>query len=144
MDQENNWLIRKLKTYPAPWHAKVHNPGSNHRTDVICDFAGEEIAHLTQLNPKRSGEQYRNNIRLIEHAPALLAALIEYAALEDSRGTLQPNLVELIKCAGGPDLTERLGQTAPKVSAPAPAKQSVNQKDTVLKTTAKKQPRPLG
>ena len=138
MDQENNYLLRKLKTYPAPWHAKVHNPGSNHRTDVICDFAGEEILHFNQLNPKRTGEQYRNNIQLVAHAPALLSALIEYAMLEDARGTLQSNLVELIHAAGGPDLHSRLGQTAPKVSAPAPA---VNPKDNVLKTTVKKQRR---
>jgi len=95
---------------------------------------------MVQLQPGITGEQYRRSIQLISQAPRLLSACIEYAALEDARGTLQPELVELILSAGGPDLTERLGQTAPKVSAPAP----VNQKDNVLKTTVKKRPRPLG
>ena len=95
---------------------------------------------MVQLQPGITGEQYRRSTQLIAQAPRLLSACIEYAALEDARGTLQPELVELILSAGGPDLTERLGQKAPKVSAPAP----VNQKDNVLKTTVKKRPRPLG
>ena len=141
MDGENNIFCRSLRTHPAPWHAKVHNPGSNHRTDVIVDFHSREIAHMVQLQPGITGEQYRRSTQLIAQAPRLLSACIEFAALEDARGTLQPELVELIRDAGGPDLTERLGQTAPKVSAPAPAEHPVNQKDTVSQTTVKKQRR---
>lgn len=144
MDTENNWIVRSLKSSPAPWHTKQHNPGSNHRQDVLCDFSGKEIAHFVQLSPPTTGEQYRNTLKLIEQAPALLAALVEYAALEDSRGTLQTRLVELILAAGGPNLESRLGQTAPKVSAPAPKTPTVNPKDNVSQTTAKKQRRLQG
>lgn len=141
MRGENNFLLRHLKTVPTPWHHKVHNPGTNHRQDVIVDYHSNEICTLAPYTPRYTSEQYRRTIDLITLAPELLSACVEFAMLMDSQGKLTEELVDLIRDAGGPNIHERLGQTAPKVSAPAPKTPSVNPKDNVLKTTVKKQRR---
>jgi hypothetical protein len=144
MRGENNYLLRHLKTVPTPWHHKVHNPGTNHRQDVIVDYNSNEICTIAPYRPDYTSEQYRRTINLITLAPELLAACLEFAMQCDSQGTLTQELADLILDAGGPDIRERVGQTAPKVSAPAPAQPTVNHKDNVSKTTVKKQRRLQG
>jgi hypothetical protein len=52
-----------------------------------------------------SPEQYRATLALIQHAPQLLAALIEQsAAILHAGGKPNPRTLELIREAGGPDL----------------------------------------
>ena len=138
MHGENNIFVRYLRTQPAPWHHKVHNPGSNHRQDVIVDYNSREICTLAAFTPAVTGEQYRRTIDLIVAAPELLAACIEFAFLQDQHGTLTPELADLISRAGGPDLSQRVSPTAPKVSAPATRVHTVNQKDDVSQTKTKK------
>lgn len=136
MNGENNIFVRYLRTYPAPWHHKVHNPGSNHRQDVIVDFHSNEIAHLVKYSPVVTPEQYRRTLDLLAHAPELLAACIEFALLQDTQNQLQPELVDLIQRAGGPDLSERL---VPKATELPAAKTITPQtKDDVCRTKIKK------
>ena len=138
MHGENNIFVRHLKTLPAPWHHKVHNPGSNHRTDVIVDYHSNEVAHMVKFAPHMTSEQYRRSIDLIEHAPELLAACIEYAMLQDAAGTLTESLAQLILNAGGPDIRERVSPTATELPAEKIKETTPQTKDNVLRTKTKK------
>ena len=106
MRGENSITLRNMRCAPAPWHTKPTNSNENTRLDWILDLEGHEICHLPQTNQNFSPEQYRNTLALIQHAPQLLAALIEQsAAILHSGGKPNPNTLKLIVAAGGPDLT---------------------------------------
>ena len=112
MRGENSITLRNMRCAPAPWHTKPTNPNENSRLDWILDLEGHEICHLPQTNANFSPEQYRATLSVIQHAPQLLAALIEQsAAILHAGGKPNPRTLELIRAAGGPDLT------APKVPA---------------------------
>ena len=130
MRGENNIFVRHLKTVPAPWHHKIHNPGSNHRQDVIVDYTSREICTLKPYDPTISVEQYRRTVDLIALAPELLAACIEFAFMQDQQGNLTEELAKLIYDAGGPDIRERVNTPANSTPEPTPPKDNVSQTKT--------------
>jgi len=90
----------------APWHRK-NEPGKTR---------GEPHIHIRDLHDEpvcRINTHNRNvnqNTRLIEHAPQLLAALIEYAYAAHNQGIeVDPALLDLIQAAGGPQI--KIGNT---------------------------------
>ena len=132
MRGENNIFVRYLKTVPAPWHHKIHNPGSNHRQDVIVDYTSREICTLKPYDPAISVEQYRRTVDLITLAPELLAACIEFAFMQDQAGNLTEELAKLIHDAGGPDIRDRVKPPTTPATTPTPPT------DNVLRTKTKK------
>lgn len=139
MRGENSLTIRNMRCAPAPWHTKPTNPNENSRLDWILDLEGNNICHLPQTNENFSPEQYRATLVLIQHAPQLLAALIEQTAYLTHTGhTINSNTVQLIRDAGGPDLTQKPERSAEKISKPEP--------QTWDNTTQsiRPKPRPLG
>jgi hypothetical protein len=112
MRGENDIIIRHLKTAPAPWHNKPTNPTENSRRDWILDNTGTEIAVLAPTNEDFRPEAYRATLSLITLSPNLLSALVQQTLYLMERGdTPNPRTLQLIRDAGGPDLT------APKVPA---------------------------
>ena len=142
MRGENDIIIRNLKTAPAPWHNKPTNPSENSRRDWILDNTGTEIAVLAETNEGFRPEAYRATLSLITLAPNLLSALVQQTLYLMERGdTPNPRTLQLIRDAGGPDLT------APKVPAAKTPKTWDNASqgliDNVLKTKSNKRQRPL-
>lgn len=90
----------------APWHRK-NEPGKTRGEPNIHirDLHDEPVCRINTHN--RSVNQ---NICLIEHAPQLLAALIEYAYAAHNQGIeIDPGLLDLIQAAGGPQI--KIGNT---------------------------------
>jgi len=143
MKGENNIFLKNIHTLPVPWQHKVINAGPDRR-DVIADYEGNHICTLEPTSERFRPDQYRRTYALLTHAPLLLAALTEYALEQDVQGKLTPRLAELIRDAGGIDVTERAQQPVkqdpqPKIGDTA----SQSLKDNVSETTVKKPPRPL-
>ena len=143
MRGENDIIIRNLKTAPAPWHNKPTNPTENSRRDWILDNTGVEIAVLAPTSEHFRPDAYRATRELITLAPNLLSALVQQTVYLMERGdTPNPRTVELIRDAGGPDLT------APKVPAAKTPKRWDNASqgliDSVSQTKSSKRQRPLG
>ena len=142
MRGENDIIIRNLGTAPGPWHNKAVNPNENSRRDWILDNTGTEIAVLAPTSESFRPEQYRATLSLITVAPNLLSALVQQTLYLIERGdTPNPHTLELIRDAGGPDLT------APKVPAAKKPKTWDNASqgliDNVSETKRNKPQRPL-
>ena len=143
MKGENNIFLKNIHTVPVPWQHKIINAGPDRR-DVIADYEGNHICTLEPTSEQFRPEQYRRTYALITHAPLLLAALTEYALEQDIQGKLTPKLAELIRAAGGADVTQRAQQ--PVKQDPQPKiwdNASQGLKDNELKTNPKKAQRPL-
>jgi hypothetical protein len=143
MRGENDIIIRNLSAAPAPWHNKPTNPTENSRRDWILDNTGTEIAVLAPTSEGFRPEQYRATLSLITLAPNLLSALTQQTLYLMERGdTPNPHTLELIRAAGGPDLTaaEQPAVKTPKTWDNA----SQGLIDNVLKTKSSKRQRPLG
>jgi len=143
MRGENDIIIRNLNSAPAPWHNKPTNPTENSRRDWILDNTGVEIAVLAPTSEGFRPEAYRSTLALITLAPNLLSALVQQTVYLMERGdTPNPHTLELIRDAGGPDLTaaEQPAAKTPKTWDNA----SQGLKDNVSQTTTGKQQRPLG
>ena len=143
MRGEKDFIIRNLRCAPGPWHNKPTNPNENSRRDWILDNTGTEIAVLAETTELFRPEQYRATLELITLAPNLLSALTQQTIYLMERGdTPNPNTTELIRAAGGPDLT------APKVPAAKTPKRWDNASqgliDSVSQTKSSKRQRPLG
>jgi len=55
----------------------------------------------TSITPK----QFKHNRKLIEHAPELLAAMVELLYAADTQGIrIEPSLYQLVAAAGGPEI----------------------------------------
>jgi len=95
----------------GPWQLK-RGGVPNDPTYTLIDFYGNPIARLCLPdNPDRSysPEQFRHTQNLLLRAPRLLAALTEYAFLEDAaNGGITQELADLIRECGGRDLTHRI------------------------------------
>jgi hypothetical protein len=142
MRGENDFIIRNLKSAPGPWHNKPTNSSENSRRDWILDNTGTEIAVLAQTSEGFRPEAYRATLNLITLAPNLLSALVQQTVYLMERGdTPNPHTLELIRDAGGPDLT------APKVPAVQKPKTWDNASqgliDNVSQTKSNKRQRPL-
>lgn len=89
-------FIKNLRFSPAPW--RIFHRGRGH----IVDQNDNIIATV----PKPGAidfEQREANLRLITHAPEILAALLEAAYHLHSAGTpLRPELLDLIDRVRGP------------------------------------------
>ena len=143
MRGENDIIIRNLSTAPAPWHNKPVNPTENSRRDWILDNTGTEIAVLAQTHEGFRPQQYRATLELITLAPNLLSALTQQTLYLMERGeTPNPNTLQLIRDAGGPDLTATKLPAAKKPKRWDNASQGLI--DNVSQTTVKKRQRPLG
>jgi hypothetical protein len=143
MRGENDIIIRHLKTAPAPWHNKPTNPTENSRRDWILDNTGVEIAVLAPTSEGFRPETYRATRELITLAPNLLSALVQQTLYLMERGdTPNPHTLELIRAAGGPDLTaaEQPAAKTPKTWDNA----SQGLRDNVSQTKSNKRQRPLG
>lgn len=143
MRGENDIIIRHLNTAPGPWHNKPTNPGENSRRDWILDNTGTEIAVLAPTSENFRPEQYRATLQLITLAPNLLSALTQQTLYLMERGdTPNPRTLQLIRAAGGPDLTaaEQPAVNTPKIWDNA----SQGLRDNVSQTKSNKQQRPLG
>ena len=143
MRGENDFIIRNLKSAPGPWHNKPTNPGENSRRDWILDNMGTEIAVLAQTSEGFRPDVYRATRELITLAPNLLSALVQQTIYLMERGdTPNPHTVELIRSAGGPDLTaaEQPAVNTPKIWDNA----SQGLIDNVSQTKSNKRQRPLG
>jgi len=95
----------------GPWHIKrVGAP--NRPSYTLHDLHGNIIAELRPPdNPDRSytPEQFRATMNLLLRAPVLLAALTEYALVEDvAHQGITQNLCDLILNTGGRDLSSRV------------------------------------
>ena len=143
MRGENDFIIRNLKSAPGPWHNKPTNPTENSRRDWILDNTGTEIAVLAHTSEGFRPDVYRATLQLLTLAPNLLSALTQQTLYLMERGdTPNPHTVELIRAAGGPDLTaaEQPAVNTPKIWDNA----SQGLRDNVSQTKSNKQQRPLG
>ena len=142
MRGEKDFIIRNLRCAPGPWHNKPTNPNENSRRDWILDNTGTEIAVLAQTTEDFRPEQYRATLQLLTLAPNLLSALTQQTIYLMERGDApNPNTIELIRAAGGPDLTAAKQPAAKTPKTWDNASQSL--KDNVSETTTGRQPRPL-
>lgn len=140
MKGENNIFLRGIHTVPVPWQHKVINAGPDRR-DVIADYEGNHICTLEPTNEHFRPEQYRRTYALLQHAPLLLAALTEYALEQDVQGKLTPKLAELLRDAGGIDVTARAKK--PVTQDPQPKIWDNGSQSLQQPKTQKKPGRPL-
>jgi len=93
---------------PAPWQVK--RGGAHHDPNfTLVDAAGEPIAHIILPQSRSRVQQHSATLNLLENAPRLLAALMEYALHEDmAHGGITEELAELILQCGGKDLHSRV------------------------------------
>lgn len=123
MHKADNIFLQNHKHNPAPWQNKtVAGKRNGEPRYVLQDRDGVEIAHLsctTSITP----EQFKNNRKLIEHAPEMLAALVELLYAADTQGIrIEPRLYALVAAAGGPEIEpgREPEVTEPTVLAPEP------------------------
>jgi len=143
MRGENDIIIRHLSSAPAPWHNKPTNPTENSRRDWILDNTGAEIAVLAPTSENFRPEAYRATRELITLAPNLLSALVQQTLYLIERGDApNPRTLQLIRDAGGPDLTaaEQPAAKTPKTWDNA----SQGLIDSESQTKSNKRQRPLG
>ena len=106
------------------------------------DNTGTEIAVLAETTELFRPEQYRATLELLTLAPNLLSALTQQTIYLMERGdTPNPNTTELIRAAGGPDLTAAKQPAAKTPKQWDNASQSL--KDNVSQTKPNKPQRPL-
>lgn len=106
-----NVFLRSLPTQPGPWTVETvpHERHPREQRVYILDSQGEPVCEIPTANNRRVAQRARGTRAVIQHAPQLLAALIEYAFNAEQTGIpIRPELVDLIHRAGGPDLKEKL------------------------------------
>lgn len=103
----NNLFLSHLPI-SAPWFHKLEPGKSVGDPQVfIRDQNDQPVCRINTRNPNAP-----RNRQLIEHAPQLLAALIEYAHVCHSDGIqVQHSLLTLIRESGGPDLSSMFSKT---------------------------------
>tara|TARA_B100000424_G_C22856122_1_gene456403 strand:+ start:677 stop:1012 length:336 start_codon:yes stop_codon:yes gene_type:complete len=81
----------------APWRLKQ----TGAERWIIEDISGVEICRFTTFgNPNMTKQQYFQNMAVMTHAPRLLAALKEAAAINlEQQGHIHPNLRMLLEDA---------------------------------------------
>ena len=103
----NNIFLHSLKCN-APWFHK-NEPGKTRSEPhmMIRDQQDTVVCKINSRNPNVAA-----NTKLMQHAPQLLSALIEYSMNAHAQGIqIDPNLIKLIRDSGGPDLRSTLGPT---------------------------------
>lgn len=93
---------------PAPWNIK--RGGAHHApTYTLTDGEGVPIAVITLPQSRERLAQHTATVNLLENAPRLLAAVMEYALHEDmAHGGITQELAQLILECGGKDLRHRI------------------------------------
>ena len=93
---------------PAPWQIK--RGGAHHApTWTLVDGEGQPIAVIVRPQTRDQAQQFSATINLLENAPRLLAAVMEYALHEDmAHGGITEELAALILQCGGKDLHSRV------------------------------------
>mgnify|MGYP001057015679 CR=1 FL=1 len=106
----SNIFFAGLKISPAPWHIERLNGSGPTPTDIIRDRDGTHIMSFEYpQGAAYTPHQYRANRQMVENAPKLLAALVEYAYNLDTTGIgVTQELADLIIESGGPDITSRV------------------------------------
>lgn len=108
MRGEHNIFLNGQTAAHAPWIWKKIAEGTPQRRDIIVDYAGTPIIQFDLPTHNYTPAQYRSTVKMVELAPLMMAALTEivlHSELEER--SVDPRLLELIKDAGGPDLTTR-------------------------------------
>ena len=125
MHKPDNIFLQNHRHNPAPWQNKtVAGKRNGEPRYVLQDRDGAEIAHLF-CNTSITPEQFKHNRKLVEHAPEMLAALVELLYAADTQGiNIEPKLYELVAAAGGPEIKpgSKLVHTEPETIAPEPVK----------------------
>jgi hypothetical protein len=101
-------LLNNNPHAPAPWQIK--RGGAHHApTWTLVDAAGVPIAIITRPQTRDQAQQFQATLNLLENAPRLLAAVMEYALHEDiAHGGITEALATLIQQCGGKDLHSRV------------------------------------
>ena len=108
MRGENNIFLNGQSAATAPWIWKIISEGTPQRRDQIVDYHGNPIIKFDLPTKNYTPAQYRKTINMVHLAPLMLAALTEIVYNSEINAlTIDPSLLQLIKDAGGPDLTQR-------------------------------------
>lgn len=101
-------LLNNNPHAPAPWQVK--RGGAHHAPNyTLVDAEGSPIALIILPQSRTRVQQHSATINLLENAPRLLAAVMEYALHEDmAHGGITQELAQLIQECGGKDLSNRI------------------------------------
>lgn len=101
-------LLNNNPHAPAPWQIK--RGGAHHAPNyTLVDGEGVPIALITLPQSRNRVTQHTATVNLLQNAPRLLAAVMEYALHEDlAHGGITEELAQLILECGGKDLTQRI------------------------------------
>lgn len=103
----NNIFLHSLGV-DAPWFHK-NEPGKT-RSEPHMFIRDQQDLPVCKINSRNP--HVVQNTALIQHAPQLLAALIEYSMNAHAQGIpIDPALITLIHRSGGPDLRSTLSPT---------------------------------
>lgn len=109
-------LLRNNPHAPAPWHIK--RGGAHHDpTYTLVDAAGTPLAQIILPTSAEGARSMPATLRLLENAPKLLAAVMEYALhMDAATGGITQELADLIILCGGKDLNSRVRVIQPTES----------------------------
>ena len=130
MRGEDNIFLNGQSAATAPWIWKIISEGTPQRRDQIVDYHGNPIIKFDLPTKNYTPAQYRKTINMVQLAPLMLAALTEIVYNSEINAlTIDPSLLELIKDAGGPDLTQRetIIKQTPIIEPVQPSLDSVSQ-----------------
>lgn len=122
MHNADNLFLQNHRHSPAPWQSKtVAGRRNGEPRYILQDRDGVEISVL-HCNTSITAEQFKNNRKLQEHAPELLAALVELLFHAESQAVqIDPRLYQLVAAAGGPTVEPPRPRITPRSVLPPEA-----------------------